>query len=83
MRVTYTKVIADGMRLDEENRVIETSSSAWNEGYLATLLILCGFHPVVEDVRQPGIRRPRGRSGDRGGGRPGGSDSKDSRRAGR
>lgn len=39
--------------------------------------------PVAEDLRQPGIRRPRGRSGDRGGGRPGGSDSKDSRRAGR
>lgn len=48
MRVTYTKVIADGMRLDKENRVIETSSSAWNEGYLATLLILCGFQAYFQ-----------------------------------
>lgn len=36
------------MSLDEENRVTETTSSAWNEGYLATLLLLCEFQAYFQ-----------------------------------
>ena len=42
-------MIADGMRLDEEYRVMETISSAWNEGYLTTLLLLCEFQAYFQD----------------------------------